>query len=237
MHLPEPAVSVRNTACFSEASVARLQGIIREHEFPANSRLFWEGDPADRLFWIRKGSVKLTKSANDGREFILYVFHSGDLLGQMDPYHDSKQSFHAKAADDCVAGVIFKADLEMLLWRHGDVALEFMKWMGLMHRMTQTKFRDLMLYGKPGALCSTLIRLGNTYGKPTERGLTIAKKLTHAELADYIGAARESVNRMLGSLKKANAIHVEDACITILNMDYLKEICSCEGCPPDICRI
>lgn len=67
-----------------------------------------------------------------------------------------------------------------------------MKWMGIHHRLTQTKFRDLMMYGKPGALCSTLIRLSNTYGEELDDGgVLINKKITHTDLSNMIGATRE----------------------------------------------
>ena len=78
-----------------------------------------------------------------------------------------------------------------------------MKWMGIHHRITQTKFRDLMMYGKPGALTSTLIRLSNTYGQhQADDTILINKKITHTDLSNMIGATRESVNRMLSDLRK-----------------------------------
>src|SRR5690606_19192373 len=104
--------------------------------------------------------------------------------------------------------------------------------------MTQTKFRDLMMFGKPGALCSTLIRLYNTYGEMRKDGsVMIGKKLTNTELADMIGATRESVNRMLSDLKNAGAVSNENGYMVVKNIQYLKDICHCENCPVDICRI
>ncbi|UFJ41758.1 helix-turn-helix domain-containing protein [Brevibacillus humidisoli] len=92
-----------------------------------------------------------------------------------------------------------------------------------MHKLTQTKFRDLMMHGKPGALCSTLIRLSNTYGLATDQGIHIPLKLTHSQLADYAGRARESVNRTLRSLKQAGAITImDDRTMMITDLDYLQ---------------
>jgi CRP/FNR family cyclic AMP-dependent transcriptional regulator len=108
---------------------------------------------------------------------------------------------------------------------------------GLVHRMTQTKFRDLMMYGKPGTLCSTLIRMSNSYEKSGDDGIFISIKLTNSKLGDIIGCARESVNRMLSNLKKAKAIVIDDGYITITNLEYLQAICKYENCPKDICRI
>ncbi len=237
MKLRKPVVYIKNTTCFSEKNFAKLEKMMHEQKVPVGSPLFSEGDAANKWFYIRKGCVKITKSSKGGKELILYLFHEGDLIGQMDHYRDSRQSFQASALEECTVGILHQRDLDFLLCQHGPLAGEFMKWMGLMHRMTQTKFRDLMMYGKSGALCSTLIRLSNTYGRKSESGILISKKFTHTELADYIGAARESVNRMLGHLKTAGVIDWDDGHITILNMDYLREGCHCENCPNEICRI
>lgn len=229
--------SVRNTSCFSEENFTKLKEIMYNYKVPAGSYLFWENDPADKLHYVKKGLVKITKSNSEGKQFVLYMFQAGDFLGQLDPYHDSKQSFSAEATEDCEIGVIQKSDLEVLLWQHGDLAIEFMKWMGLMHRLTQTKFRDLMLYGKLGALCSTLIRLSNSFGKTHGEHIIISEKFTNSDLADFIGSARESVNRMLNDLKKSDVLDFESSHIIIKDLEYLKSVCHCENCPLEICRI
>ena len=106
-----------------------------------------------------------------------------------------------------------------------------------MHRTTQTKFRDLLLFGKAGALCSTIIRLSNSYGKPHGEHIIIPMRLTNTELAEMIGSSRESVNRMLADFRRQDIIDYEDNLIVIKNLDYLREVCHCENCPGNICRI
>jgi CRP/FNR family transcriptional regulator len=229
--------SVHNTDCFSEGNLSRLKEIMYVGHFPAGAQLYWEGDPADKLYFLYKGKVRITKSTNDGKQLIIYMHQEGDMFGQVDSVDGSSHSFGAEVMEDATVGIVQQKDLEMLLWRHGDLAVEFMRWMGLMHRLTQTKFRDLMLFGKPGALCSLLIRLGNTYGSEEEEGILITKKLTNSELASMIGTTRESVNRILGDLKKAGAISYEHGHIVIRDILYLRDICHCENCHKDICRI
>ena len=82
-----------------------------------------------------------------------------------------------------------------------------MKWMGIDQQKTQTKFRDLMLHGKKGALYSTLIRLSNSYGVKKENGVLIDLVLTNQDLANFCGMTREVVNRMLAELKKRGEAH------------------------------
>ncbi|CAM3672422.1 Crp/Fnr family transcriptional regulator [Cohnella lubricantis] len=222
---------------FSADSFAKLQSVMYTKPIEKGSVLFWEGDPADKLIFIRRGRVRITKTSDSGRHITLYLLQHGDLYGQLDPFQNQVHSFNAEVLEDGEIGMIQTADLEVLLWQHGDLAIEFMKWMGLMHRMTQTKFRDLMLYGKSGALCSLLIRLCNSNGTLDKDGTKISLKINHTEMADMIGATRECVNRMLADLRKENVVAVKDGHLVVKDMDYLRGVCRCENCPLEICRM
>lgn len=226
-----------DTTILSKDSFNKLDSIMYKRSYDKGSCLFWEGDAADKLYFMIKGRIRAAKSTDSGRSLTLYLHQEGDLIGQMDPFRDSVHSFRAEVIEDAKVGVIQRKDLEVLLWQHGDLAVEFMRWMGLMHRLTQTKFRDLMMFGKTGALCSLLIRLGNSYGKPKEEHIYITLKISNTEMADMIGATRESVNRMLSDLKKEEVIAYEDGHYIIKNLRYLRDICCCENCPKEICRM
>ncbi|WP_160033499.1 Crp/Fnr family transcriptional regulator [Paenibacillus sp. An7] len=227
-----------NTNCFSKENLNRLFDSMKDRTFPQGSHLFWEGDTADKLFYIKKGRIKVTKSTDEGKELIMYIHQDGDMTGHADPFFASRHSFSAEVLEESEVGIIETADLELLIGLYGDFAIDFMKWMGIYHRITQTKFRDLMMYGKQGALCSTLIRLGNTYGEQLADGsIRINKKLTHTDLSNMIGATRESVNRMLGELRKKGSLAYEGGYIIIRELNSLREICRCEQCPIEICRI
>jgi len=235
--LPPESSRLQNASCFSPTNMAKLKQVMYANKFSATSTIFHEGDRANHLYYLQSGMVKLTKLSEEGKEYIMSLFRAGDFFGQIDPFQHSRHGFTALALEECEIGVIQKSDLEVVLWQNGDLAVEFMNWMGYMQRLMQTKFRDLLMYGKPGALCSTLIRFANTFGKPVEQGIRIGMKLTNSELADYIGCARESVNRMLAELKRAGAVSVNDGIITITNLKHLQGICKCESCPIELCRI
>lgn len=232
-----PTANVGNRGPWSKESFDKLRAIMYIKHVRKGSYLFWEGDAASRLYFVLKGQVKIIKTLDTGRAITLYLHQEGDLIGQLDPFPDSVHAFAAKVAEDGTFGVIQRDDLEALLWQHGDLAIEFARWAGMTQRLTQAKLRDFMLFGKTGALCSLLIRLGNSYGVDEEEGTIIGCKLSHAEMADMIGATRESVNRTLGSLKKKGVIDFRDGCIVICDLAYLRDVCQCENCPKEICRI
>lgn len=237
-HMNEQFNEHCNISCFSEHNREHLLSLAKDRTYPEGSHLFWEGDTADKLFLLKSGRVKITKSTDEGKELILYMYQAGDLIGQVDPFHSTRHSFTAEVIEEGEVGVIEQRDIEILICQHCDFSIDFMKWMGIHHRLTQTKFRDLMMYGKPGALCSTLIRLSNTYGQENDNGaILINKKITHTDLSNMIGATRESVNRMLSDLRKRGVIEYENGMIVINELEHLQDVCHCEMCPKEICRI
>lgn len=225
---------------FSTENIEKLQDIMYPMTAIAGTHLFWEGDIAGKLYYIRSGRVKLRKSTDKGKDFILSLMEKGDLAGEYGGYGQLFHSFSAEVFEDADVGAIQIKDLEVLLYQHGDLAVEFMNWLGLMNRRTQSKLRDLMLFGKPGALASTLIRLSNSYGTKCANGTRLTIKLTNTDIADFIGTARESVNRMLSAWREEGTIGMENGQIVIQRIDELRRICNCPSspsCPSEICRV
>ncbi|MFC5700313.1 Crp/Fnr family transcriptional regulator [Cohnella faecalis] len=227
-------------AFFSEEQFGMLEEIMYPKRASAGNCVFREGDVSDKLYYIRSGKIKLKKTTEDGKEFIISILQAGDLLCEPEDGMTQQHSYCAEVMEHTELGVIQRKDLDIILYRNGDFAMRFMKWMALLHRITESKFRDLLLFGKPGALASTLIRLSNSYGIACPEGIRISLKLTNAELADFIGTTRESVNRMLSALKDDGAIELRKGYIVILSLEKLRGIChcpSCPQCPKEICRI
>lgn len=227
-------------AFLSEANFAELKKIMYPKKVASGSYLFWEGDAADYLYYIVSGTVKLVKTTDDGKDMILTLLQSGDLIMEIDGSAESKHQSNAIVMLDAEVGVIQRRDLEIILYRNGDFALEFFAWMNAKHQMMQAKMRDLLLYGKSGALASTLLRLANSCGVATPDGIRIGLKLTNSELGEMIGATRESVNRMLSDMRASGIVASKQGHLIIKKPGDLKAICHCPefpACARDICRI
>ncbi|WP_052404855.1 Crp/Fnr family transcriptional regulator [Bacillus rubiinfantis] len=202
------------------------------------SFLFQEGAEANELYLVKSGIFQLSKIIPDGRELILRMCKRGDFIGEFDLFSPSSQYLlSARVIEDGEVAVLLKEDLEEQLACNLPLAYEFIKWMSLQSRKAQTKFRDLVLHGKKGALYSTLIRLSNSFGCQTNSGIMIDLLLTNQELANFCGTSREVVNRLLSDLRKKRIITIEKGKIIILNLDLLKQEIDCENCPIEICRV
>lgn len=156
--------------------------------------LFHEGDMARYFYIVRSGQIFITKYAMSGRVLSLRLASRGSIIGEL-PLYEKEPA----------------------------LAVSLLKIMGAHMRKQHSKFRDLLLYGKKGALYSTLIRLANSYGKETDGGILISVPLTNQELANYSATARESLNRMLSELRKSDIIEYRGHLIFIKDIDYLKE--------------
>ena len=200
--------------------------------------LFQEGSPADELYIVQSGILQISKIIPDGRELTLRMCSRGDFVGELNIFSPSpRYLLSARVTESGEVAVIKKDVLEEKLTSNLPLALEFMKWMSQQFRKTQTKFRDLVLHGKKGALYSTLIRMTNSHGVKTNKGILIVLPLTNQELANFCGTSRESTNRILSELKRDNIISVKKGKITILKLQYLKDEIGCENCPAVFCSI
>ncbi|MCW1928477.1 Crp/Fnr family transcriptional regulator [Bhargavaea beijingensis] len=201
--------------------------------------LFREGEPAQTLYCVETGKVRIGKVTPDGREITFRICGEGDFIGEIMPFcPTAPYTVEAKASEDTRVAVIPKDRLEELLYLEHELSIAYMKWMGILQQRTQSKFRDLILHGKKGALYSTLIRMSNSYGIPADGGgILIDLDLTNQELANFCGMTREVANRMLSELRRNNKLRMDNGKIVLTDIGFLRDAMHCENCPVEICSI
>jgi CRP-like cAMP-binding protein len=215
-----------------------LQYAGRVIEIKKGSFLFQEGQPASEMFLILTGRIQISKMNAEGEELYLRLCSGHDIVGELTLFtEDPRYVFNARVIEDGQVAGIQLDMLEKALFQNSNLGYQFIKWMNDHIRRTMTKFRDLVLYGKKGALYSTLIRLSNSYGLQKEDGIHITVPVTTQDLAHFCGTAREIVSRMLTDLKKKQIISIDHKKIIIHNIDFLKVENDCGNCPDSHCTI
>lgn len=200
--------------------------------------LFREGDSIHGLYLILSGKVQLSKLSNDGTELTLRHAHQNNLVGELALLSkDAKYILNAKMMRDGEVILLTKDKLKHEIENDGTIALELIQLMDDRTRRDQTRFRDLVMYGKKGALYSTLIRLSNSYGRADINGILIDTRMTDQRLADFCGTSREGINRLMSELRKKEVISTKKSYITIHNVEFLKEAINCGDCPINLCTI
>lgn len=197
--------------------------------------LFHEGGQAKYFYFVRSGKIFITKYAESGRVLSLRL---SSIIGELPLYEENPvYIFNAVAQVPSEVYAIEFSTLHSYLEKKSSLAVSLLKIIGQHMRKQHSKFRDLLLYGKKGALYSTLIRLANSYGENFDDGILISVPLTNQELANYSATARESLNRMLSDLRRKSVIEMRGGLIFIKNIEYLKREIQCENCGREICNI
>ena len=91
-------------------------------------------------------------------------------------------------------------------------------------RQIETRVSELVFRATPARLAHLFIQLSERMGKPVHDGIKLQPRLTHKNLADLVGAARETVSLILGDFVREGLIRQEKSRITILNMDRLAQV-------------
>lgn len=228
----------RSSYTASKNIIDMLGTIQKRVKVEKGSYLYQEGTLANELYIVLSGKIQIGKITSDGRELTFRICKEDDIVGELTLFSSpAKYMLNAKVIESGEVGILLKDDIESRLAENNKLALEFMKWMSDNFRRTQTKFRDLVLHGKKGALYSTLIRLTNSYGIYKEDGIHISLTLTNQELANFCGTSREVVNRMLSDLRKNDIISIDKGKIIVHNIQFLRNGIECENCPIELCKI
>lgn len=219
-----------------EELVAYSNGVLKVKK---GAYLFEEGTACMDFYVVKSGKIQSCKTSEDGREIAISLTSEWGIVGEIVmKTRSSVHIFSAKALVDSEVYVISSMELEQAIAKDGKLALKIMNMMSLTLQKQQTKFRDLFLNGKKGALYSTLIRLSNTYGKITEQGILIDIPFTNQELANYSFTTREGVNRMLQELLSQGIVSIgKGKKILIHDLPFLKKQIQCENCPIEYCNL
>ncbi|WP_231571064.1 Crp/Fnr family transcriptional regulator, partial [Gordoniibacillus kamchatkensis] len=95
---------------------------VREKSGGGIATCFGRGDEAGKLYFIRSGRVKLTKTTEEGRTLNLSLMQKGDLIGEIGLTGSGTYGYSAEMAEAGELGVVQEKDLEILLFRHGEFA-------------------------------------------------------------------------------------------------------------------
>ena len=190
--------------------------------FARGDVLFHEGDPGDRLFVIRSGKIKLGRRSSDGRENLLSVQGPGEMFGELSLFDPGPRTATATVVADAELVELAHTDLVAWLEQHPTVAKHLLK--ALAHRLRRTNeaLADLVFSDVPGRVAKALLDLATRFGEPTDEGVRVAHDLTQEELAQLVGASRETVNKALADFAARGWVRREGRAVVLLDADRLE---------------
>ena len=183
--------------------------------------LFREGDPGDALHVLVEGKVKISRAAPDGRENVIAILGPGDLLGELSIFDAQPRGATATAVTDSRLATLAKADFAEWLALHPAVAVELLHALAVRLRQTNEAMADLVFTDVPGRIAKTLLSLAERFGEAAADGTRVAHDLTQEELAQLVGASRETVNKALSDFAGRGWLRTEGRAVVLLDTERL----------------
>ena len=179
--------------------------------------IFEEGDYPRYLYFVNSGKVKVFKTNEDGKEYIIDIFMDGDFVGYNDLIRDSKYAEGASALEDTDISLIPREDFLALLHANRDVASQLIKM--LANNVTEKEEQLLNL-----AYHSVRKRVANAILLLSEKEGDTEINILRDDLARIVGTAKESVIRMLTEFKEDGYIEISDGAIILKNRHKLENL-------------
>jgi CRP/FNR family cyclic AMP-dependent transcriptional regulator len=208
-------------AALDDEAADALRATMVQSEVPRGQVLFHEGDPGDRLYVIVEGKMKLGRASGDGRENLLAILGPGEMFGELSLFDPGPRNATGTAVADTVLLGLGNEDLTVWLSDRPDVARQLLRALARRLRRTNENLADLVFSDVPGRVAKALLDLSERFGRPTEDGLRVAHDLTQEELAQLVGASRETVNKALADFAHRGWLRLEGKSVLILDPERL----------------
>ncbi|WP_017539487.1 MULTISPECIES: Crp/Fnr family transcriptional regulator [Nocardiopsis] len=205
-----------------EEGAAALRASVSEVRLGRGQTLFGEGDEGDRLYVVLSGKVKLTRAAVDGRENLLAVLGPSEMFGELSLFDPRPRTASAVAVTDTVLAGLGHDDLRPFIVSQPHVSLQLLKALAARLRRTNDVMSDLVFTDVPGRVAKQLLELADKFGKEGEDGLHVHHDLTQEELAQLVGASRETVNKALAEFALRGWLRIEAKAVVLLDVERMR---------------
>lgn len=193
--------------------------------YSRNSVLFFEGEAAHGAYVLRSGLVKISISSADGKKLIMRIARPGDVLGLYAGLTGRTYEATAEMLRDGRVEFISRDGLLELMRTRGPLALDLVQVLSKQFSEFVDHARLLMLSESAlEKLARLILTWGRDFGENTSQGIHLQILLTQEEIAQIIGASRETVTRLFSALKRKDIIHVNGNGMLIRNSAALASL-------------
>ena len=220
-----PLVADKIFCDLSKNALAGLDDISSQASYPKGAILFVEGQEPRGVFVVCSGRVKLSAGSEGGKTLILRIAESGEVVGLPGTISGKPYEVTAEAIEPIQANFIQREPFLRFLREHGEAALRVAEILAAIYQATYREVRYLGLSGSAGGkLARYLLDFVETHGKPDGGKVRATMILTQEEIAEMIGASRETVTRLLATFKRKGFIEVHGSSLVIKDAEGLQKV-------------
>lgn len=182
-------------------------------EYTANRIIFGQGEPADSVFYLQRGTVKLSVTSEQGKEAIVAILGAGEFFGEGCLVGQPLRMAAAVAMTDCTLGRIEKAVMAGLLHEQHDISEMFITHLLSRNIRYEEDLVDQLFNSSEKRLARTLLLLAH-FGKEG-RTETIHPSINQETLAEMVGTTRSRVSQFMNKFRKLGFIDYNGGLTTV----------------------
>jgi CRP/FNR family cyclic AMP-dependent transcriptional regulator len=183
--------------------------------------VFTEGEPGDSLYIILSGKVKLGRRAADGRQNLIAIMGPADMMGELSLFDPGPRTATATAVTDLRLARLRKQALRPWLTNRPEIAEQLLRVLARRLRRTNDALADLIFTDVPGRVAKNLLQMAARFGTRDGGVLRVTHDLTQEELAQLVGASRETVNKALADFASRGWLRLDGKSVIILDPERL----------------
>ncbi len=199
-----------------------LAALLRRRQFRKDEVIFREGEPGTALYIIEIGEVKLTLTTEGGREMILTLLGPRAFFGELALLDGDPRSANAVVREDSQLLILQREHFLSFLESRPRVVAPLLAALSRRLRRTTDLVHDAILLDIPARLAGALLRLTESKAERGPDGVVRAPQLTQEELAEMVGATRESINKWLGVYEQQGLLRRHKRGVVVLQPDELR---------------
>jgi CRP-like cAMP-binding protein len=201
---------------FGADELQRISALCHTRSLGAGEMLFRKGDPADALFGVRRGQIRLETGASNGAHQILNFLGPGDLLGEIAVLDGQSHTDAAAAGEPSELFVVRREELLGHLEREPRVAVKLIMLLCRRIRWMSDRMEEAAAQPLPVRLARRLCALASDFGSEVH--------ISQEQLGVFVGAARESVNRQLQLWRKEGILDLQRGRILLQDITRLTAV-------------
>jgi len=199
-----------------------LLGLGTPITYPAHQRIVRQGESARYTVLVLAGLVKIVVGTERGKDVVIAVRGSGDLIGEMAALERRPRSAHVIACVPVQAKVIHSRDLVEFLERSPETSLALAKVLSGRLRGSDRRGVDLIAYPAPIRIARTLLEVTGRWGEAPAAGQGLAIPLSQRDIASLAGTGLSSVEKAFRQLEEGGALDRLYRRVLITDVDRLR---------------
>jgi CRP-like cAMP-binding protein len=206
----------------------QINRLFRERGYATAETICFAGDPAEHLFVVADGRVKLMRHSLSGKNVLLDMLTPGEFFGSLSALGDDVYPDTAEAQTQTCVLSINADDFRRILEKHPKVTLKVVDIMSARLRTAHERVRQLSALPVEGRIANLLLILSKKFGKPDDVGLLIQSPLTRDDVAAMAGTTSETASRVMSQFQKAGLIQTGRKWVSIVDQHALERIAEAE---------